>query len=363
MKDPGFGVSFAWDIPLLEGYRYKELKNYWSGQLKDFFSYINPGVIGELKNGPYDAVIIFGWGVFSYWLGFLGAKVAGIPFMLFGDTNVLQESRKSRLKSALRRLLLTSLFSNTAAFLATGSLNQAFYEAMNVPADRCFDAPMVIDNEFYMGRAREAREHRREIREKYGIPTELNLVLFSGKLVPHKRPHDLLSALRILQPAFPRLGVVFVGDGVLRKSLEQEVSWRAVSNVFFLGFRNQSELPEIYASADCLVLPSSIEPRGLVVNEAMACGLPVIVSDRTGVWGPGDILRNGENGFVYPCGSVHALADAIRRLTVDPDLCYRMGRRSQEIIQDFSYEKCVRGILDALSTLPSKKSNRTFHES
>lgn len=360
MTDPGFGVSFAWDIPLLEGYDYKELRNYWWGQLNGFFSCLNPGVITELLKGGYDAVIIFGWGSFSTWLAFGSAKLAGIPWMLYGDTNVLQENRKNSLKARLRRMVLNILFRNTAAFLTTGTFNRKFYEAIGAPANRCFTAPMGVDNGFYMRGAVSARERREEIRKSYGIAPDLTLLLFSGKLVPHKRPQDILTILRDLQQDFPSLGAVFAGDGVLRESLLKETEQEKVANVFFLGFKNQTELPEVYACTDVLVLPSSSEPKGLVVNEAMACGLPVIVSDRTGVWGPGDIVRDGENGFVYPCGNVDALARAVRKLVTDPDLRQRMGKRSQEIIQDFGYDKCVDGILRALNSVvrpPSRQSN------
>jgi glycosyltransferase involved in cell wall biosynthesis len=351
MRDPGFGVSFAWDIPLLEGYRYKALRNYWPGRLRGFFSCLNPGVITELRKGGYDAVMVFGWGSLATWMAFAGAKLAPIPWMLYGDTNVLQEDGKNGLKPLLRRLLLDMLFKHTAAFLASGSFNRAFYESMGARADRCFAAPMCINSEPFIEGAKVGLARKEQIREAHSIPDGLNLMLFSGKFAPHKRPQDLLGALEILQTDLPCLGAVFVGDGVLRSSLQEEAARRKLANVFFLGFRNQSELPQIYACADCLVLPSEADARGVVVNEAMACGLPVIVSDRTGVWGPGDIVRDGENGFVYPCGDVGALAKAIRKLANDPDLRLRMGRRSREIIQEFGYEKCVAGILEALNSI------------
>ncbi len=79
MNDPGFGVSFAWDIPLLEGYRYKALRNFWPGRLKGFFGCLNPGVITELRKGGYDATIVFGWGSLSTWMAFVGARSAGMP--------------------------------------------------------------------------------------------------------------------------------------------------------------------------------------------------------------------------------------------------------------------------------------------
>ena len=351
MNDPGFGVSFAWDIPLLEGYRYKALRNFWPGRLKGFFSCINPGVINELRKGAYDAVIIFGWGNLTNWLAFSGASLADVPWMLYGDTNVLKESGAKGLKPAIRRIFLTSLFRRTSAFLTSGGFNRAFYASMGVPATHCFWAPMVVDNESFAKGSKLAKASRIGVRELYGISPNMTLLLFSGKLVARKRPQDILRALRFLQAEFPLLGCLFAGEGVLRQRLQEETSRHKIANAFFLGFRNQSELPRIYACADCLVLPSVAEPRGVVVNEAMASGLPVIVSDRTGVWGPGDIVRDGENGFVYPCGDIRALAEAIRKLVNDPDLRLRMGKRSFEIIQGFTYEKCAGGILKALDSV------------
>ena len=127
----------------------------------------------------------------------------------------------------------------------------------------------------------------------------------------------MLRALKTLQSRLPHLGVAFVGDGILRSSLESEAVRQSINNVFFLGFRNQAELPNIYAASDIFVLPSYHDPKPLVTNEAMACGLPVVASDRTGIWGLDDILKDGDNGFVYPCGDLGRLKEAIYRLAVD----------------------------------------------
>src|SRR6266513_1272901 len=148
----------------------------------------------------------------------------------------------------------------------------------------CFRVPLAIDNEYFSRRADEAKQRRQLIRARYGIPSNVVLLLFVGKLIPRKRPQDVLCALKNLQPRLSRLGVAFVGQGGLRTSLESEAVQQNIKNVFFLGFRNQAELPNIYAASDIFILPSYYDPRGLVVNEAMACGMSILVSYLTGIW-------------------------------------------------------------------------------
>lgn len=351
MRDPGFGVSFAWDTPLLEGYRYKELKNYSQGKLNGFFGCTNPGVITELSKGGYDALIVFGWGSLSAWLAFTGARLAGIPWMIYGDNISLYEVGRRLPKRELRKWLLRALFHATDACLISGAFNRKFYELYGVPSEKCFDVPFAVDVDLFARRAAEARPRRNEIRAKLGISQDKVLYLFVGKLLKRKRPQDLLAALKRLRATTSNVAVAFVGEGERRANLEAQIAGSDFGNAYLLGFRNQDELPDLYAMADVFALTSSFDPKPLVANEAMSCGLPVIASDRTGVWGPGDIVRDGENGFVYPCGDVDALAKVILKLSTDPELRQRMGRRSQEIIRDFGYERCVDGVLKALKSV------------
>ena len=347
--DPGFGLEIKWDIPLLGGYHYKVLPGYFSANIRNFFSCTSPQVVAELSKGAYDAAIVFGWGRLNSWLAFLGAWLGRVPVMIYGDTNPVNESSKSRFLQLVRRPLLVRLFRKIAAFLVTGTLNRRFYESLGVRPEKCYFVPLAVDNDYFAARAAAVKSRRDEFRARLGIAPEVVVLLFAGKLVPRKRPQDLLYAAVSLRESAPPIAVAFVGEGELRPFLESEIRRLSLKNVHLLGFKNQSELPEIYGISDIFVLPSSIEPRGLVTNEAMACGLPIIVSDRTGVWGDGDLVRAGENGFVYPCGDVGALGQAIRRLVTEPGLRERMAARSQEIISGFGYDKCIEGILKASS--------------
>jgi glycosyltransferase involved in cell wall biosynthesis len=267
---------------------------------------------------------------------------------MYGDTNLLYESSKSWGLQLFRRKILASMFRGVAAFLVTGTFNRKFYESLGVPPEKCFLVPLAVDNDYFKAKADGLKNLRDELRARLGIAPATTVLLFVGKLVPWKRPQDLIYAAASLRELLPNIAVLIVGEGESRPFLESEIGRLGAGNVQLLGFKNQTELPDIYGISDVFVLPSSHDPKPLVTNEAMASGLPIVASDRTGVWGDGDLVRNGENGFVYPCGNVEALAKSIHRLATEPDLRQRMAARSGEIISGFSFEICVKGILQAI---------------
>jgi len=347
-KDPGFGITVAWDTPVLEGYKFKTLKNLWRGGQGKVGGYASPGVIAELWRGRYDAVLVYGWGDATARLAIAAAHLANIPCMITGDSNYIYQKDIPWLKAQVKKAVLRLLFRQVQAFLVTGPFNRMFYNYYGVGDDRLFFAPLPVDNDYFMRRAELARPHKDEIRARYGIPPDIVLLLFTGKLVPRKRPLDIVAVLKNLQPVFPNLGAAWVGDGELRRQLEAEIARQGVNQATVLGFRNQAELPELYAMSDIFVLPSWYDPMPLVANEAMASGLPVIASNRTGVWGPGGLVREGETGLVYPAGDTEALSQAVHKLAGGPGLRRAMGRRATEVVQEFGLDRCVDGILDAL---------------
>jgi glycosyltransferase involved in cell wall biosynthesis len=200
-----------------------------------------------------------------------------------------------------------------------------------------------VDNEFFMSLGDRWRAQREEVRQQLGFPPGLPTVLYSGKFTPRKRPMDLIEAASRVRTA---LGILFVGDGPLRSALESEVLRRKLKYVRFVGFQNQSALPRFLAAADIFACPSSYESYGLAVNEAMCMELPVLAT--TAVSAAADLVRNGENGFLFPVGDVEALAQRLDQLAVSPEICGAMGRRSREMIRDWNYDACVEGVLDAL---------------
>lgn len=342
--DPQFGVPVAWDIPLLGGYGSRFLKNCGLDDgPKRFLSLVNPGVVPLCSSDRFDAVWIQGWASASNWLAALSTSFAGKPLLLRGESNALEEPKG--VKALAKRTLLRALFSRVSAFLAIGRLNAGFYKSYGVPQDRIFSVPYAVDNDFFMRQAGQLVPQRTALREAYGIDAGLPVVLFTGKLIGKKRPLDLIRAFADAQKRTPS-SLALVGDGELRRDLEGYVAARGIPRVHFLGFRNQSEIGKLYALADLFVLPSSSEPWGLSLNEAMCFGLPAIVSDQVG--GGYDLVRAGVNGYVYPTGNVARLCLAMKEALASSERLAAMGEESRRIIERWNIERSVDGIVQAV---------------
>jgi len=200
--------------------------------------------------------------------------------------------------------------------------------------------PYCVDNNYFQVQARAA--------DKVRLRTELGLdgrpvILFASKLIARKHGDDLLRAYGRLDGPKPYL--LFVGDGEQWAELTRIAQYNCFSAVRFLGFRNQSELPAFYALADIFVLPSVDETWGLVVNEAMNAGCAIVVSDQVG--SGADLVKDGENGFVFAARDVAALADALRATLAD-DRYRAMGQRSLDVIAGWGIEANVAGLSAAL---------------
>jgi glycosyltransferase involved in cell wall biosynthesis len=256
---------------------------------------------------------------------------------------------RSPVKRGLKKLLLPTLFRLIDGFLAIGTLNREYYVHYGVPHHKIFMMPYAVDNAFFQNRAREARMCREQLRAELGLEPGRPVILYASKLQRRKRPGDLLEAYVKLSPngtMEPRPYLLFVGDGEERHRLEQRVRGLGWRSILFLGFKNQSELPRYYDLCDVFVLPSEREQWGLVVNEAMNAARPVVVSDQVGC--APDLVRDGLNGFVFPVGDVAALAERLRRLTEEPELARQMGEESLRIIEKWSFDADIAGLLEAL---------------
>lgn len=340
----GFGVPFSWDIPMLEGYAWEVLKNRRARpELGRFFGSSTPGIFHALRRDRPDAVIINGWNAWPLLQALWACERLGIPHLGRGDSNAL------RARPAWVRLIHRGLLSRFDAFLAIGKANKAFYLSNGVDDSRIFLTPHFVDNARFGNAARALFHDRARLRSEWGIPETAVCFLFAGKLEPKKRVLDLVRAMADIgsdpQPAH----LLVVGTGVLLEEAEALAARERVQ-ASFAGFLNQTELPKAYAVADCLVLPSDYgETWGLVVNEAMACGLPVVVSDRVGC-GP-DLVEDGITGIVFPFGDVEALAGALRSFTENVAVLREMGERARARVADYSVERVVEGTAQAVHSI------------
>ena len=357
--DPGFGMEVAWDIPLLEGYPWVELRNCaLRPRLGRFFGLVNPGIWKLARSEKFDAIIFFtGYLYSTFWMGFAAAQASRKPLLFATDAHTLGSLDKQNWKVHLKRWVLPWMYRLPDVVIVPSSGGFELMRSLGIPAERIALTPYTVDNDWWIHQAQNV--NRAEVRGRWGIPLDASVVLFCGKLQPWKRPQDLLRAFA--EANISNAWLAIAGEGPLRASLEEEAKSMGIFNqVRFLGFVNQSALPEVYSSVDLFVLPSDYEAFGVVVNEAMLCGCPVIVSDRVGA--RFDLLQEGETGFVFPAGDVSSLARILKEVLPDRQRLQIISRAAAHRMASWSphdnIEATVKAIEQAIrlrSRLPGER--------
>ena len=389
----GFGKAFAWDVDLLSGYPHTFLKNV--AQRPDVSRYDgcdNPEIAEIIRSGckskiphsafrvprSFDAFIVTGWYLKCYRQAMRACRRAGVPVLVRGDSQLgTPRSLVKRLALELRQRWLLRQFDG---FLSVGQRHTEYLRHFGVPARKIFFAPHFVDHERFARMAKEAGVQRSEIRRQWGAGDATLVALFVGKFQSVKRPLDLLSAVASLPPTeaqdkvrgkVPALLPVFIGSGELGPQLREAChvvcdaenphsqlsefqlsAFQTKPPACFPGFKNQSELPACYAAADVLVLPSESETWGLVVNEAMACGLPAIVSAAVGC--APDLIEEGRTGFTYPMGDIVALADRLHRMAEMKRAGHDWPPALAAKMETYQVERVVAGTIEAVRATTSQ---------
>lgn len=344
--DPGFCRALTWDVDLLDGYeaRFMGGKKASRRRIGGFFSMIAPQLWPEIRRGNYDAVIIHGHHLAACHIAQAACLFSGTPVFTRGETHL--KLARARWREILRRPILKMHYRGLNGFLAIGSANFAYYRSMGVPEHRIFLAPYTVDNSRFIAAGRAARSDRAGARARLGMDPDLPAIIYASKFERRKRPGDLLTAYARLRAEGIAAQLVLVGSGPLESDLRRRVIDSIIPDVIFPGFVNQAELPAVYAASDLFVLPSSNEPWGLVVNEAMCAGLPIVLSEEIGC--AEDLVQAGVNGATFRAGDVTGLAEAMRPILVDADLRAAQGRASLERIESWSYAESALGIRAAI---------------
>jgi len=347
--DPDFDVTVQWDVPLLDGYKWTHVPNAGSGA-ESFLGLRNPGIWKLIREGNFDAVICFvGYVRATFWVACLAARSCRAAFLFGCDQGSLEPRDGQWWKSIVKRLGWPLLYRLADQVLVSSSRARLLIQSLGIREEHISLTLLVVDNEWWRCKADEV--DRRMVRESWGAMENDFVLLFCAKLQPWKRPFDLLRAFAKLRR--PNSLLLFAGDGPLRSQLEFEASHLGVaSHVRFLGFLNQSQLPAVYKSVDLMVLPSAYEPFGVVVNEAMCCGCPVVVSDRVGA-GP-DLVAPVDPSFIFPCGDLDALTRLISSAVADRSRLHEVSRRCISHMQSWSPEQSVAATIEAIKRAVSR---------
>ncbi|MET3979679.1 glycosyltransferase involved in cell wall biosynthesis [Mucilaginibacter sp. UYP25] len=344
--DPGFGKKISWDIPLLDGYPYEWVNNTSANPgSSNYKGIINPGLVKQIASWRPDAILVFGWSFKSH-LNLLRYFKGKVPLFFRGDSNLLDN--RPWLKNKLRWLVLKWVYSFIDHAFYTGTNNFNYYKKFGLNDSQLSFAPHAVDNNrFSEDRSNEVSQ----LRAGLGIKEADTLLLFAGKFEVKKDPLLLLNAFLRLDASNAHL--LFVGNGDLRGELTSLVQ---NERVHFMDFQNQTQMPVFYQACDLFCLPSKGpgETWGLAVNEAMACGKAILVSDKVGC--AVDLVKPGINGYIFRAGNERELHQYLSKLTTSKKSLQDFGKQSAEIIKNWNFAEIAREI-----TYRTAKIQKTFN--
>jgi glycosyltransferase involved in cell wall biosynthesis len=336
--DPGFGKTVVWDLPLLEGYPYEWAANASHAPGSHHFNGIdNPNLIDQIKAFQPDAVLVIGWAYKSHLKAMRYFK-GRIPVYFRGDSTLLDTVPWS--KRMIRNVLLRWVYHFVDHAFYVGANNKAYLKKFGLKENQLSFAPHAIDN------ARFAKSHQAEageLREEIGLAENDLLILFAGKFENKKSPLLLLESF--LAQKKMRLHLLFIGNGDLEAALR--LNAKKSTRVHFIAFQNQKFMPVAYQACDLFCLPSKGpgETWGLAVNEAMACGKAILVSDKVGC---AIDLVSKDNGAIFRSEDGKDLEKKLSELVKDKTQLKKLGQNSSKIISGWNFGNIAEAIEDKL---------------
>ncbi len=301
---------------------------------------LNRGLKKGLQRAAPDAILCGGYNYLASWQGLRWARQRRVPFILWAESTERDIRSRNRVIKFLKRIFIK----HCSAFVVPGKSSMQYVVNYGVLEKDIFTAPNAVDTELFAQRAEAVRQEAASHRQALGLPPRF--FLFVGRLVREKGVFDLLEAYGKLTSELRTLvSLVLVGEGTAREELVGRAVQIAPGQVRCAGFVHRDQLASYYALAESFVFPSHSDTWGLVVNEAMACGLPIISSAAAGC--AADLVQDHWNGWVVDRGDVIQLASAMERLGRDSALRTQMGNHSRERIEKYSPAVCAAGIAQA----------------
>jgi len=303
----------------------------WRKRLGRYNALLNVGVASALAQVKPDVILCGGYSYLASWVALGWARKHAVPFLLWSESNQQDQRRGFLVTEFLKRQFLR----RCDRFVVPGQSAGEYLSKLNIPEDRISIAPNAVDNCLFGVAADVARKKAGELRNALGLPSRY--YLFVGRLVREKGIFDLLTAYqRISHDLRSQIGLVFVGDGPCKSELQQKASEITGGSIRVVDFVQRDELGAFYGLAETFVLPTYTDTWGMVVNEAMACGLPVIVSNAAGC--AADLVRENWNGLSVKAGDIDGLSSAMTRLGQDVNLRQQMEANSAAQILGYSPE-------------------------
>ena len=346
--DVEFNTQVQWDVPLVEGYPHKFL-----GNSDKNFTAVNVDRARQLhlhlREFKPDICLLNAY-LPIFWLEALAiVRSLRLPVLLRAETSDIA-LRRSLVKNAIRNCCLRLFYSQCSQLLAIGKNSLEHYTAHGVPPQKISMSPYCVDTNFISEQYHKYVPQRKILRQELGFCDAHIVFIYSGKFIPKKNPLLITESLRNMPESVRnKVCLIAMGDGELKDVFENQCRALLGDRCVMLGFVNQRFIGRYYAAADGLLLPSSWgETWGLVVNEALQFGVPVIVSDRVGCCN--DLVERGKTGFAFPTDDAKALLSAMLEFVEWKD-----SRQQDEIaelckrrVANYTIESAARGIYLAM---------------
>lgn len=321
----------------------------WRRRIGGYNALLNSGMAKALGKSLPDVILCGGYSYLASWQALHWARRHHLPFLLWSESN-LQDFRRSH---ALTEFLKKQFLHRCSGFVVPGQSALEYVRAHQAKENSIFIAPNAVDNDLFAHAAEKTRRNGAALRKELALPNRY--FLFVGRLVREKGVFELLRAYASLnQQLREKIGLVFVGDGVSRSLLEKEATSISAGTIRFAGFAQREQLGAYYGLADALVLPTYTDTWGMVVNEAMACGLPLIVSRAAGC--AADLVRENWNGLLVKPKDIPGLESAMSLLAESSSLSKTMGAHSAELIRSYSPEAWSDGVAEAIQQIGASSS-------
>lgn len=335
-EDKGFGCIIKWEEIKLD-FPHEFLPGSESRTIGPAID--SPDLVNCLSAFSPNILVVYGYSQVLQRRALRWAKSTGVPVLMISDS----ELRTSRhwAKRAIKSILLPYLFRNVSFFLTVGDANEDYYRNYGVSDDRLIRCFFPIDISRYDSVMTKRDECRNHIRTQLKIPDHHKMLLMVGKLVPWKRQVDLIRFSNMIQSERDDVTVVLAGTGPDEISLRTSTQRIGVGGVIFAGFIPPDTLAEYYCAADIYIHCSDHEPHSLAISEAIYCGLPIVLSDRCGSYGPTDDVQPGINGYVYRCADNTELSEKLLSLINDEVTRNKMGIASLSIAR--THQKLAHG--------------------
>lgn len=350
--DKDFGIARNWNLDLLSGYEYEFLVNTSKSSSSDsFWGVNNPTIIKKIKEYNPNAILVYGWRHYSHFvtLNYFKGKV---PILFRGDSTTLDDAAANPLFLLFKYTFLKWIYSKVDYVLSPGQASDKYFQKAGIPKSKIIRTPHSVDNQRFEIFTEKEYSRLSELKIELLISNNDFVFLFAGKFIEKKNPLLLIKAFELLAQSNHKVKLLLVGNGNLEiemRRLVASLSHSISKRIIFLPFQDQQQIRTMYRLAHVFVLPSLSETWGLSVNESLATGTPVLVSNRCGC--AFDLVKPNVNGLIFESNNLDDLVDKMKTLT-DPGIYIQLKLGVKTGLDDFSFnsfEKALDKISDQIA--------------